>query len=227
MNMFTMIASNPKGFSDVALSRSAFVATNPTPGTGIASKAAAQSRSATAGLLQVFNSANTNGTEPYVVIPVWLKLIATQANTNATDFTLDFYTDTIDRYASGGTVITEVELINSGVPDFTKPTSKATIQFGELTLNAASDENLVASRRLATAIMADDDSYEIYWGGGPDGGGRDGTVMRGPGPVVVPPMWIHPGASLTVHEYGASMTNDPAFEFEFFYVEKPNSNQAA
>lgn len=224
MNMFSMMASNPKGFTDVALSRSTFVATNPTPGTGIISTANATARSATVGLMNIFNGANTDGTEPYVVVPVWLKLMATQANTSATDFTVDFYMDSIDRYSTGGTTITEVALIDSGEPDFTDPTSKASIHFGILTLNAASDEALVSSKRLATAIMAADDAYELYWGSGPEGGGRDGTVLRGPGPFVLPPMWIRSGANLSLHGYGTSMTDDPAFEFEFLYVEKPNAN---
>ncbi len=219
-----MIAPNVKTFADEALSRSSFVATNPTPGTGIASLDASTSRSATAALMNVYNAAATDGTQPYVIIPVWLKLTASAVNTSATDFTLDFYLDSANRYSSGGSAITEVALIDSAVADFTDPTSKATIYFGALTLAAETDETLVASKRIATAIMAVDDVFEIYWGGGPGSGGRDGTMLRGPGTCEVPPMCIGPVANMSIHGYGTSQTADPGFEFEFFYIEKPNAN---
>ncbi len=227
MNRFLMEAGNPKSFTGEALSRSSFVATNPTPGTGIASLASSSSRSATAALMNIYNAAATDGTEPYVIRPVWLKLTAGTANTNATDATLDFYMDSANRWSTGGTAITEVALIDSAEPDFADPTSKITIHFGLLTLAAATDETLISSKRIATGVMVLDDVYEIYWAGGGGGGGRDGTVLRGPGSFEVPPMWIRPGANLSIHQYGTAQDTDPEFEFEFFYIESPNANQAA
>ena len=224
MNRFLMEASAPKSFTGEALSRSSFVATNPTPGTGIASLAGSTSRSATVAMMNIFNGANTDGTESYVIRPVWLKLTAGTANSSATDATLDFYMDSANRWASGGSAITEVALIDSAEPDFEDPTSKAIIHFGLLTLAAATDETLVASKRIATAVMALDDVFEVYWAGGGGGGGRDGTVMRGPGSFEVPPIWIRPGANLSIHQYGTAQAADPEFEFEFFYIESPNAN---
>ncbi len=226
--IYTLIAGDAKNFADEALSRSTFVATNPTPGTGIASLAASTSRSATAAMMNVFNAAATDGTEPYVIVPTWLKLFGGAANTNGVQYNLAFHLDNGGtRYSSGGSAITEVELIQSGEPDYTAPTSKATIHFGDLTLAAATDSNLVCNLMISKAVLVADDYFEIYWGDAPGMGGRDGTVHRGPGCFTIPPMWIRPGANLSIHDWVPSQTVSADFEFEFFYLEKPNANQTA
>lgn len=226
--MFTMIAPNVKSFAAEGLSRSAFVATNPTPGTGVLTFDDTVAFSATKGMMNIFNAAATDGTEPYVIIPVWLKLFGGAANSNGVQFNLAFHLDNGGtRYSSGGSAITEVELIQSAEADFVAPTSKATIHFGVLTLAAATDSNLVANLMIAKATLVADDHIEIYWGDSPGGGGRDGTVHRGPGPFTVPPMWIRPGANLSIHDWVPSQTVSADFEFEFFFIEKPNANQTA
>ena len=225
--MYSMIASNPKGFTDEALSRSTFVATNPTPGTGIAMQDDSVARSAVLAMMNVFNSADSLLNEFYVIIPVWLKLQASAANTTADDGSLDIYLDQVDRYTSGGTTITPQALIQSAEADFVDPTTKATINFGELVTAGATDENLVAHVNVATAVLTVDDLIELYWGDAPGSGGRDGTLVRGPGSFSVPPMWIRAGANMSLHWYGANQAADPGFEFEFFYVEKPNANSTS
>ncbi len=225
MNRFLMEASNPKSFTGEALSRSTFIANNPTPGTGIASADAATAFSATVGLLNVFNAAATNGTEPYVIRPVWLKLFGGAVNTTASEANVTFILDEANRWSSGGTAITEQALIQSAEPDWTDPTSKATIYFGELTLAAATDANQVGHVKISKVILVADDHIDIYWGGGAPGG-RDGTMLRGPGSFEVPPVWIRPGANLSCHWWATAQAADPAFEFEFFYVESPNANQS-
>lgn len=226
MNRFNMMANNPKGFTGEALSRSAFIANNPTPGTGIASADAATAFTATVGLMNVFNGAETNGTEAYVIMPVWLKLFGGAVNTTASEANMTFILDEANRYSSGGTAITEQALIQSAEDSWTDPTSKATIHFGELTLAAATDANQVGHIKISKVILVADDHIDIYWGGGAPGGARDGTMLRGPGPFEVPPVWIRPGANLSCHWWATAQAADPAFEFEFFYIEKPNTNQA-
>ncbi len=199
---------------------SVFVATNPTPGTGIASKADATSRSATTGLMNIFNGAKTDGTEPYTIMPVMLRLTAKAANTSAADFRLSLYLDNINRYSSGGSAITEVSPRISAVSGFTAPTSKATIHFGALTLNAAGSEVLIDSPNVAEDVMVIDDVSTIWWGVGPQG---VGTGSMESADVVVPPMWIEPGGNLSIHEFAGSMTADPEFEFTFVYIERDNA----
>ena len=225
MNVYSLSAGDAKNFADEALSRSTFVATNPTPGTGIASLAASTSRSATVALMNVFNGAATNGTEPYVIRPVYLRLMANAAASSATACYLSIYLDEVQRYSTGGSAITEQALIQSAEADFTDPTSKATIHFGLLTLDGATDENLVANVRAQDGALAIDDVITLWFGDGAASGG--GTTMIESADIVVPPMFIRPGAGMSIHQWGASQTNDPEFEFEFFYIEKPNANQTA
>ena len=227
-NMFSFLAPLLGTGKEDALSRSSFVATNPTPGTGIVTSDDTVAFSAILGIMNVFNSSATNGTEPYVIVPTWLKLFGGAANTNGVQYNLAFHLDNGGtRYSSGGSAITEVELIQSGEPDYTAPTSKATIHFGDLTLAAATDSNLVCNLMISKAVLVADDYFEIYWGDAPGMGGRDGTVHRGPGCFTIPPMWIRPGANLSIHDWVPSQTVSADFEFEFFYLEKPNANQTA
>lgn len=219
MTLYAHLAPHIKSFADRALSRSVFVATNPTTGTGIASTAAATSRSPTVGLLNVFNGADT-ATGTNIIIPVYLRLMATTANSNATNFRLAFYTDSANRYSSGGSAITEVECVDSGQSDYTAPTSDATIHFGVLTLAAATDEQLIAHPMVAKTILAASDVIEVYFGIGPSvetSTASEAHLERTQ--VVIPPVWLLPGANLSVHEFGASQTVDAEFEFEFCYID--------
>ncbi|HEC61556.1 MAG TPA: hypothetical protein ENI27_04810 [bacterium] len=223
MNVYSMGASNPKGFPLEAYERSAFVATNPTPGTGIASLAASTSRSATVAFMNVFNGAATNGTEPYVIRPVYLRLMVNSAASSAVNAYISGYLDQVQRYDTGGSAITEQALVQSGEPDFTDPTSKAIIHFGLLTLDEATDENLVLNCRLHDGAMAVDDVFTIWFGSGPSGGGTGNMESSD---QVVSPLFVRPGANLSLHQWGASQTADPEWEFDFLYIERPNASQS-
>lgn len=205
-----------------ALRRSTFLATNPTPGTGIVMEAASTSRSATAAFMNVYNAATT--AQGNYIIPVRLRLVATQANSSASDWRIDVYTDSANRWSSGGSAITEVPLEDSTVTDFTEASSKATIHFGNLTLSAATDENLVGTQTVMKTIFAADDVVDIWFGDAPGSVGPQSTTHLEVVSAVFPPVWIGPGANLSFHGYGASQTDDPAFEFEFLYLERPNQN---
>ncbi len=214
---------NPKDFGNKAGARSTFMATNPTPGTGIASLATATSRSETVALLHVFNNADaTDGTEPYVIHPIRLRLMATTANTSGASFRLSLYTDIINRYSSGGTTITPVETIASGEANWAAPSTKAVINFGLLTLVAASDENLVESQLVQKTVLADMDIIDVYFGDMPGTGGLDGTHLEGNG-FLFPAIHIRPGASFHIADIAPSATDDAEFEFEFWYAENPHA----
>ena len=219
----SQLFSQPKDFGNKAGARSTFMATNPTPGTGIASKNAPTARSATSGLLHVFNNANaTDGSEPYVIHPIRLRLTATTENTSGAAFRLSLYTDIIDRYSPGGTTITPVETIASGEAGWAAPTTKAVINFGDLTLAAASDENLVESQLVQQTILADMDIIDVFFGDMPGTGTYEGTHMEG-NSFLFPAIHIRPGASFHIAEIATSQSADPAFEFEFWYAENPHA----
>jgi len=222
MNLYSMIAPGMKhDFADQALERAFFVATNPTPGTGIASLAAATAFSATAGLMNIFNSATLQ--QGNVIRPVLLRLMCTTANTSAANYRLAMYLDSANRWSSGGSAITEVPVVDEGASgtSFVEPTSKATIYFGLLVLAAATDANLITHVNVAEDVMVANDVINIWFGCGPSGG-LGGAMEQVD--VVVPPVWIKPGANLSIHEFAASQSDDPEFEFEFWYIETPNQN---
>ena len=228
MNQYSMMAPHMKDFADQGLSRSLFYATNPTSGTGIASEDASTARSATAGLMNVFND-TADGVGGNVIIPIRLWLRETAINTTASNLSFAIYVDGKQRWSSGGTAITEVPTITSGEADFTEPTSNAMIHFGELVLSAATTspgENKLWDREVSTTIGAADDTYDIWFGDGPSlfpaavaatGHYEDNIFIR-------PACWIRPQSSLIFQSWGASQAADPAFEFEFWYLETPNAN---
>ena len=224
MNMFSMMAPAVKQFSTSGLSRSFFVARNPTTGTGIASLDGAVARSATANLMTVFNS-GVDLTDENVIIPVRLWLRATAINTSATDLKLAIYTDGIDRYDSGGTTITPVSGVQSGQAAFVAPTTKATIQFGVLVTTAESSEVRVFDREVLTTILAVDDTFDIWFGDGMRS--NQEVVVTGhheTTTIIVPPVYLGPQSTMIVDTYGTLQAADPKWEFEFWYIDhSPNA----
>lgn len=225
MTMQTIIMANPKGFSHEATANSFFVANNPTPGTGIASKNASTARDPLVAIMNLYNAANKNSGENFVIIPVRLELRQAAVNTSGTAMNFDFYLDEIDRWSSGGTELSEVPTIISGESDFPAPESRARIDFGELVLAAASDEKLIHHELALSTIGAVGDIHDFWFADAP-GSIDTGAATGHPDKTVtiLPPVWIRPGASLCVHQYAASQTADPAFEVKLWYVEKPNAN---
>ena len=221
-NRFTQIFANPKSFGEEAGVRSNFVATNPTTGTGIVSLAAATARSATANLMTVFNNADEDDGEDYVISPVRVRLTATEANTTASDLRLVIYTDIIDRYTSGGTTLTAVSTIASGEASFTAPTTKAVINFGLLVTAAASSEKLIAHPMLRQTVMAAEDVVDIWFGDSSGEAAGDGTNVKG-NSHTVPLITLRPGACMILDVFGTAQAADPVYEVEFWFVENPHA----
>lgn len=221
MNRFSQIFLHPQKGAEAGV-RSNFVATNPTTGTGIVSLAGATSRSATANLMTVFNNADEDNGEDYVIHPIRLKLTATEANSSATNLRLVVYTDIIDRYTSGGTTLTAVETIASGEANWSPPTTKAVINFGLLVTKAASDENLIAHPMLRQSVLAAMDVVDIWFGDSPGMAAGDGTNVKS-NSNVVPLVTLRAGACMIIDVFGASQAADPVYEVEFWFVENPHA----
>lgn len=226
MSMFTAIVAGgiKREASYDALSRSFFVASNPTAGTGIATADAATARSATANAMTVFNSDTTGKTARIIPVRLWIR--ATAINTSAADLKAVIYLDDIDRYTSGGTTLSSVACIDSGLAGFAEPTSKATINFGVLVTAAASDENKIYEREITTTILKADDEFDFWFGDAPSilAPTAKATGYYEKSVILVPPMWIDPGATMVFDTYGTSQAADPAWEVEFWYIENPNNN---
>jgi len=223
MNRFMMTALGFKhDFTDSALSRSYFRAKNPTAGTGIASLDAAITRTtAAACLMTVYNAATA--AQGNVIQPVRLRLRATAVNTTASDGRIAIYVDTGNRYSSGGSAITPTSVIHSGESSYVLPTSKATIHFGQITVTTQTSEIEIMDRLVSSTILAAGDVHDVWFGGGDlvseAATGHPDTVAN-----VCASCWVRPLSSLVVTWYGTAQAADPAFEFEFDYLETPNQN---
>lgn len=196
------------------LKRTCFSAQNATPGTGIDSTAAPTSFSATVGLMSIYNSATT--TEGSVIIPQRLRLLATQANTSATQYRLIGYLDSINRYSSGGTQLTTVNKFKTSDSSYTDPVSKATVYFGALTLAAASDADLHFNELASEAVLAAEQCLNVVFYSPLLGQEMPNQASE---QVVVMAPVIGPGCTLTIHEVTPSASDDPKFEVILEYVE--------
>ena len=222
MNMYTAIANGiANERSHLALHRSYFTARNPTPGTGIASKDAAIARDPLVANMTLFNDSKDNSSfDPRIIIPVRLRIEARSVNTTASDLFAAFYTDEVVRRASGGTAITEVPSVNSAEVGYATPTSAATIYFGEIVCAAASTEVKHFTEEISTTILKADDTFDFWFGDAPGLVNQVGaTGYKETTTWVVPPLWILPGASMLFQSWGTAQAADPAFAFEFSYLD--------
>ena len=137
-----------------------FVATNPTPGTGIISATPITlAAAATVPSMVVYNgnapNSNTN------IYPLYLKLVETAASTGGTQLNFQFHLDVIDRYVSGGTVLPGQNTL-SGSPVL----SKAVIAFGALTGAAVQADKFISGNLRCRVGLIDilGDKLEFTWG---------------------------------------------------------------
>lgn len=188
-----------------------FVATNPTPGTGVAGKAAPTALADTAALMHVHNNETDllKGKRLYLD---FLLLRPTAAGTNGTNFNL---TQKIDRgptrYASGGSNITPVNP-NMGSSE----TSPAVVKVGDLTLGAAtSSARLVHHEQVRSVIKVIGDKYLLTFGNSSPP--TIGMAMEGTAQAAIhlacPPVVLGPGDQWCLHEWAASQSVAAGYEF--------------
>lgn len=192
---------------------SLFVATNPTPGTGIAQGILAALDPQKA-LLSLRNNNSAGGKN---IIPIYLSILNTVVPASATRADAVIVTDAIGRYASGGSAITPVNA-NQEVSN----TTGAVVHFGTLVLNAAGGGNRqVARQQLFGAIPVVQSQYVLNFGltplhvGAMNGGGVQRVVTHAP-PVIIPPqfgMFVQPW-------YPGNAATGASWEFELVYLER-------
>ena len=154
------------GLGSDAMKKSFFTASNPTPLTGIATKAAPTSFLATAGMCNIYNTADSNTPSNVWVIPVRMIIRAVGINTGSTSLHFIGYLDDTDRYTSGGTTLTNVAPEIDTQSGWAAETPKARIEFGVLLLTAANNSKLVMNVQVAPTILAADDTIELWFGEG-------------------------------------------------------------
>jgi hypothetical protein len=213
--LITMPAGKPR--CALANEGSYFLATNPTPGTGIAGIAATGAFSDAESLLVVRNAAAVS-TGKRVHLD-YLRLQVTAAGTNGTDVR---YVSKLDkggvRYTSGGSAIT---VVNPNM-DSAAATS-ATVHFGALvTAAATSDARLVGNGLVRNVIGVVGDEYLFDFGGSAHVATAHAVAGTAIAKLVIPhaPVVLGPEHSFVFSIHAASQTGAISFEFELGYWER-------
>ncbi len=187
-----------------------FVATNPTPGTGIAGIAAADGLDDLEALIFLRNGASND--KRIHLDYIWLTVTA--AGTNGTNFAFAMKGDKGNsRYSSGGSAITPVnpnmvEARTSGID---------TLRFGAVVPTAATSEaRLIHHGSLRTLIKVIGDKYLFKFGdsspGVISGIPLDGTLQASIN-IPCPPVILGAGDSFLFHEFSASQTVAASYQF--------------
>lgn len=212
-----MVAPISKARCALADEGSYFVATNPTPGTGVAGIAAADGLDDTEAFIVLRNN-NTVASGKRIYLDR-LKLRATVAGTNGTNIAWASKIDEGDRYTSGGSAITPV---NCNLED--GETTGAEMYAGALVTTAASSAvRLIDFGTLRTVIVVAGDEYVFDFGGDavsqPAGLATAGTAQLN---KVIPhaPVVLTPGDTFWFSPFAASQTVASQFEFQLSWWER-------
>ena len=137
-----------------------FVATNPTAGTGIISSTPITlAAAATAPTMVVVNGNAPNSN--INIYPLYLKLVETAASTGGTQLNFQFHLDTVNRYVSGGTILSAQNTLSGS-----NIQSKAVIAFGAVTASAVNADKFISGNLRCRVGFIDilGDKLEFTWG---------------------------------------------------------------
>jgi len=202
-----------------------YVATSPTPGTGIATTTSVIDDAATASathaqnvpVLYIQNTADRGNDEAETIYLKYLRMIVTAAPTSATEWNASFRADSVARYTSGGSLIDPVN-INLASPN----DSGALVRFGAVVTAdlPSSSARLVGRAMVQSSIPVVKDQW-IFTFGDPSmptnlltaTGAKNINIPMGP--IIIPPGW-----NIAMGMWGASNAGAPAWEFELGFVKR-------
>ena len=203
-----------------------YIATNPTPGTAIATTTsvvdAGNSGATSAQTRPVaiwYNSATASDQAAKNIYPLYLSMTLGQVPTSATAWEMAMWLDPVgaSAYTSGGSQITPV-----GVNPDVSTSTRLLMYFGAITAAATtSGARLVCRRKINPAIPVTLDDWMFVFGG-PTG---ETNVLSGGASVKrvtfpMPPLVIPPGYALKMGMWGAANAAAPTWEFEMLYAER-------
>lgn len=202
-----------------------YVATNPTPGTGIVETASITTfaLAEAAPMMVVFNGGTV--INPVNIYPLYLRLTCTQANAGGLTqrFTLTLDQGNRVTTQSAATGILNIQNANMGSPN----KSQAQISTGaSLVASAATAQRRIIgnqSFRNGGVVAVIGDVYQFNFGSTEqldpmslvETGAAICNVTHGFAPLV-----IGPGQSFLVQHWAASATTGAGFEYEFGFIEK-------
>ncbi len=206
--LFVAGVSNKELFT--AVEGSHFVASTPTPGTGIVGHAAPTTFDETKPYLILYN-----GHPSKYLYPQFLHLHETVASGGGTRVQVTVCTDIGVRRTSAGTAMT---LNNTNTNGSADGTSQGWIG-AVIAAAATASRKIMANVVFRGTIDIVEDDYQIVWGA-PDGIGNSSSRVATVAEVsrVVPPMAIGPGSSLLLHQWAGSQSTGPTFEAYMGYI---------
>ena len=204
-----------------------YVATNPTPGTGIVETATITSfaLAEAAPMLSIFNGSIAGSATAVNIYPLYIRLTVTQANAGGLVQRFTLTLDQGNRITTGAatTGILSINNVNMASPN----RSQAQIQSGaSLVASAASPQRRIVANqsfRNGGVVAVIGDVYQFNFGSteqiDPMSLVETGTaicnVTYGFAPLV-----IGPGQSFLVQHWAASATTGAGFEYEIGFIEK-------
>lgn len=195
-----------------------FMATNPTPGTGIISGAVTALADTTPLLLVKNNNTVASGIKMYLDV---LRLHVTVVGVGHTSPKLTLKTDssqTAARYTSGGTSIGAGVNTNAD----SAVASAAQVYFGAITAAAAGSARLLDTFQLASAIEVVNDTWNVDFGAssmGPKAALADNSTTITHGYFPTAPIVIGPQEHFAAHLWAASMGTGITLQFSLGWIE--------
>lgn len=195
-----------------------FTATNATLGTALTGTAAPTAFSATVALLSLYNGAITGSAGAKNIYLDWLRLEPRAAGTNGTNFLFAMSIDAGNRFTSGGTAITPVNVnMNSNAA------TGAVLNVGALTIAAASASvRRAAHGQVRSVIKVIGDSYLFTFGQAvaPSVGMPLEGTLQAMIPIACPPIVLGPNSTFLFHEIAASQSVAATYEFSMGWHER-------
>ena len=196
-----------------------FVATNPTPGTAIATTTSITTEDQTKPVLLLQNGYSATDSNAKNLYPISLNMLISQVPTSATDWQLAIRLDLQSaKYTSGGSTITPVNCGGNS-----SATSPAKIYFGAvvgLTMSTSLGR-LVSRRQINSVVPVTKDQWYFSFG---DTGSSSDQIAGGAGAknvnFTLPPIVLAPQWWLAIDMWGGSNAAAPSWEFELVYAER-------
>jgi hypothetical protein len=208
--------SNKAGL--IAQEGSHFIVRNPTPGTGIAGHAAATTLDDTKPLLLIKNNSTTR--DNIHIYLDYIRLRLTNAGTAGTNVRFDMKVDYVNRYTSGGTALTP---INVNANSVAQSVALGNAYFGAITAPAAgTNVRLLDGYEFRPVIGVVGDTYTINFGGP----SMPMTALQTSGAAITHstvnfhPVVIGPGQTFLLHQWSASQSGAYQFEVTCSYFER-------
>ena len=211
------------GMHALAAEGSMWIATTPTPGTGITGTAATgTSYTATQALLVLYNSENQpTGMSGRRVILDFITLICTAAGTASTSCHLAHQVDNGNRYSSGGSALTPV---NPNM-DIGSAGAVGKLYAGVVTATASTSAVRFIHRNIAKIAAAPawlvGDSLTIKFGTQENGGASSvSATVAANMTIYAPPIILGPNQSYVLNEWSPARSAAQSFEFIVGWIER-------